>query len=259
MDDMTQKWFSYETTHPDADMNLFCFPHAGAGPGVYAYWGRILTERFNFYPVHYPLRERRKEEPLPGSIQELADSLAEENSGLFMEKPFAFYGHCMGGILAYETARSLERLYGVKPVLTVVSSSAAPDCPVGQQIDEQMDIGELAKIFADMQYIQKDMAKDDMYVKYFIPVLKADYLLQQKYILKGRKKLGSPITVMFGDSDKQMIRDNLLKWENFSSEDVSFLPVSGGHFFINKENAAGLLETIQQKILEKLEERKQKQ
>lgn len=259
MNDMTKKWFSYETVHPDADINLFCFPHAGAGPGVYAYWGRTLSERFNFYPVHYPMRERRKNEPLPGSIQELAASLVEENCRLFLEKPFAFYGHCMGGVTAYETVRALERLYGIKPVLTVVSSSAAPDCPVGQQIDEQMDIGELAEIFADMQYIQKDMAKDDMYVKYFIPVLKADYLLQQKYILKGRKKLGSPITVMFGDSDKQMTRDNLLKWKNFSSEDVSFMPVSGGHFFIDKDNASSMLGTIQQQILGKFEEGKLKQ
>lgn len=252
MNNVEEKWFSYVTEHPDAKINLFCFPHAGSGPGVYAYWGRLLSNKFNFYPIHYPMRERRKSEPLPDSIQELAYLLAKDNKELFLEKPFAFYGHCMGGIIAYETAKSLETVYGIGPALTVISSSVAPDCPIEHQIDEKMDIKKMAEIFADMHYISKDLIEDDMYVKYFIPVLKADYLLQQKYIVTEIKQLNSPIFVMYGDSDEQIAREKLLRWQRFSTVKVSYRPIPGGHFFVNKDNASAILETVQNKILESI-------
>jgi len=251
LENSAEKWFSYATERKDAKTNLFCFPHAGAGPGVYALWGRIFSSDLSFYPVHYPLRERRKMESLPDSIQELAYSLARDNKKLFVDKPFALYGHCMGAIIAYEVAKAVEELYGVEPVLTIASSSAPPNCTLEQQIDNTMDIKQLAKFFADMHYIDAALIGDEMYVKYFIPVLKADYLLQQKYTNARFKRLDSPILVLYGENDTQLEMEKLVKWESFTSESVSYEAISGGHFFINKDNMSDIIQMLEKRILKR--------
>jgi len=240
------------TEHEEAKVNLICFPHAGAGPGVYALWGRFLSNDLSFYPVHYPMREKRKLESLPDTIQELARTFVQDNEQLWVEKPFAIYGHCMGSIIAYEVAKAVKELYNVRPILVIVSSSLAPNCTIEQQIDETMNVKQIAKFFAELNYMDDSLIEDEMYANYFLPVLKADYLLQQKYVDVYFKKLDCPLLVLYGENDIQIDKNKLSDWKQFSSSEVLFESIEGGHFFVNKENIIKFLPMLQEKILKKL-------
>jgi surfactin synthase thioesterase subunit len=238
------KWFLYATENAGAKTNFICFPHAGAGPGVYAMWGKIISKNFNFYPIHYPMREKRPSEPLPDTIQDLAYAIASENSDLFSQRPFVLYGHCVGGIIAYETAKVIKELYFVEPLLLVASSSLSPDCQLPEIIDESMDIRKVAETFAEMGYVSKDLIGNEMLLNYFLPVLKADYLLQQKYIDHDYEQLGCPILVMYGEGDRQLDADLMKKWEAYTTSGITCKGFPGSHFFADKVTLPGILQMI---------------
>ncbi|MET9972556.1 thioesterase domain-containing protein, partial [Streptomyces sp. NPDC006356] len=84
-------WF--RQFHPEAGQRpaLVCFPHAG---GAAAYWYPLsasLRGRADVLSVQYPGRQDRRREPLPASIDDLADAIVDAWVPP-VQPPFAFFG-----------------------------------------------------------------------------------------------------------------------------------------------------------------------
>ncbi|WP_157845398.1 thioesterase II family protein [Kitasatospora phosalacinea] len=88
-------------------LRLLCFPHAGAGAGVFQPWGRLCPDRTELWAVRYPGREDRLAEPFATDLAELADHAAGAAATL-TDVPLVLFGHSMGAVLAYEVALRLE-------------------------------------------------------------------------------------------------------------------------------------------------------
>src|SRR5439155_1250300 len=74
-------------------------------------------------------RQERRREPLPASIGELADQLFQALAGpdsAVGRTPFAFFGHSMGAVVAFEVARRLARASLPGPVWLFASGRRAP-------------------------------------------------------------------------------------------------------------------------------------
>ncbi len=101
---------------------LFCFPYAGGGAAAYAGWREALPQ-LDVLPVKLPGREGRFREPpikrIDALVERLSDALLP-----FFDTPFAFFGHSMGAIIAFELARRVERA-GKSPVRVFVSGRFA--------------------------------------------------------------------------------------------------------------------------------------
>ncbi len=118
-------WISTPAHRPDARMRLFCFPYAGGGTSAYNPWAKSLPDEIALYSIRLPGRESRlREAPhvrMAPLVQDLADALSP-----YLDLPFAFFGHSMGGLVTFELARQLRRQHAPQPLHLFVSSHRAP-------------------------------------------------------------------------------------------------------------------------------------
>src|SRR5262245_63225231 len=112
---VTERWLAYVSPRPAASVRLFCFPYAGGGASVFRGWADCLPGAVEVCPVQMPGRETRFREPaftrLPPLVEALAASLRPH-----LDRPFAFFGHSLGALVAFELARRLRRDRGPEPI-----------------------------------------------------------------------------------------------------------------------------------------------
>src|SRR5262249_12733736 len=73
-----------------------------------------------------PGRLARIDENPVSDIDEFVDKLVFEMKGM-LDRPFAFFGHCLGGLTMYETARRLIHSTTYRPCHLLVSGARRPD------------------------------------------------------------------------------------------------------------------------------------
>src|SRR6266545_2952434 len=117
------RWFLREPS-PEGAARLFCLPYSGCGATMYRNWPRFLGD-IEICRVQPPGRENRTREAAYETYEQLADDLAEVLLP-YLDRPFAFFGHCGSALPGYETTvRLLQRGYPM-PLRLFVSSQAAP-------------------------------------------------------------------------------------------------------------------------------------
>lgn len=240
------EWIAYTTQNQNSKVNMLCFPHAGASANIFASWGEYLPEDFSLYPILYPMRENHMDESMPKSINELAYNLVYNNPQLF-DASFVLYGHCMGALIAYEVALKAKELYNKTPNLIVVSGAYAPDEWTGDSLDDTLTDFQCAERFAQLNLIPMELAQNEDYVSFFIPVLRADFNLQQTYVPSIIEKIPCKILLPYGDDDTTFDSKSLTSWSRFGKNTES-KEFHGGHFFMNK-NKSDLLNWIYKNTL----------
>jgi surfactin synthase thioesterase subunit len=97
-------WLALRRPNLRTRVRLFCLPYAGGSETIFRTWQQNLPETIEVLPIQLPGRGARMKEPpltrLPPLVQALSRSLRPE-----MNLPFAFFGHSMGGMIAFELAR----------------------------------------------------------------------------------------------------------------------------------------------------------
>ncbi|MEM1395094.1 MAG: thioesterase domain-containing protein, partial [Cyanobacteria bacterium P01_H01_bin.150] len=100
---------------PQASLRLFCFPYAGGSSLVFRTWAASLPKNIEICPVELPGRGMQMKSPpftrMEALVNEIASILLP-----YLDKPFAFFGHSMGGMVSFELARHLRKEYGKEPV-----------------------------------------------------------------------------------------------------------------------------------------------
>lgn len=96
-------WLVEQKQNSDA-MTLICFPHAGGSASQYHAWQELLGTKLRVAAVQLPGRGGRYREAhvrsLGAAAEEVVAVLAMRES-----RPFALFGHSLGGLLAFEVAR----------------------------------------------------------------------------------------------------------------------------------------------------------
>ncbi|CAK9111706.1 S-acyl fatty acid synthase thioesterase, partial [Durusdinium trenchii] len=88
-------------------VRLVCFPHSGGGPSAFSAWPEVFEDALvEVVTISAPGRERRVEIPSLTDMDTLVGRICEalEVSGLVDGVPYAFFGHSLGALVAYETA-----------------------------------------------------------------------------------------------------------------------------------------------------------
>jgi medium-chain acyl-[acyl-carrier-protein] hydrolase len=107
---ITDTWITRSTPKPNAPLRLFCFPYAGGGSVLFHHWGAKLPADIEICAIKLPGRENRLSEPPFVRVAPLVQALVE---GLmpYLDRPFAFFGHSLGGLVSFELAHELLRPY----------------------------------------------------------------------------------------------------------------------------------------------------
>lgn len=242
---MNSSWIAYTKETTESQRKILMFPHSGAGASVFAPWGKLFQrEGFSYYPIQYPMRETRKQESMPRDLVSLAQDIVEALPEIFQKDSYLLYGRCMGSLVAYEVARYAWEKYQTTPGLFIAVSAYAPCDAMLPVFPQEASQEELAKCFAEKHFITEENLKDQMFLNFYLPVLKADYIMQANYKPKNSFKLSCPIICLYGKQDEFIEWKHLKNWQQYSSQKVTCVGFEGKHFFENKK----VMEEICRKI-----------
>jgi len=152
-------------------LRLICFPHAGASAPIFRNWSEVLGEAIDLCGVQLPGRGMRLREPPVRSMGELARALATAVSQQG-NAPFAFFGHSMGGLLAFEVTRELRRRRAPAPRLLFVSSIPAPQVPTDQPRIHQLPKEDLLKRLSGLDGTPKELIEHPELMDSWLPTFR---------------------------------------------------------------------------------------
>ena len=154
---------------------MVCFPHAGTGMAGFAPWRGRLPD-LDVILVQFPGRDGRRREPNCETAQEaatgVAAALAETDLG-----PLVLFGHSMGALVAFETARRLQAK-GRPPAALVISGRRGPTLPeplppIGHLPDSEF----LDQVRQRYGGIPESIVREAELMALLLPTLRADIRL----------------------------------------------------------------------------------
>jgi medium-chain acyl-[acyl-carrier-protein] hydrolase len=224
---------------PEARFHLYCFPHAGGGATLFYPWSRSVPSWLQVLPIHLPGRESRHAEPTFTDLDQLVADL-EVNLSPILRPPFAFFGHSLGALIAFELARRLS----VPPDRLFVSSSRAPQLPRrGSPLSQLPDAEFLTAMQERYQALPAVVLADREVLTHFLAILRADFTLFDAYQYRPGQPLPSPITVYGGEEDREVSAESLAGWSEQTTSAFRLRMFNGDHFYL-KTRQAELLEAI---------------
>jgi surfactin synthase thioesterase subunit len=234
------RWFGDGVRRVKAQLRLLCFPHAGGNETVFRDWQDAMPTGVQVRALALPDRLGRvAAAPLAG-MDDLLDALVEATIPL-LDRPCAFYGHSLGGLVAFELARRLRRRGLPAPVHLFVGAVVAPrNLAAHRKVREaterlaRLDLeglgGTPAAVLADREFAA--LAE---------PAVRADAKVIASYAYRSEKALDLPITTFGGTTDSWISPEDLAGWERETSGPFTRHTLPGGHFFLQEPDASTLL------------------
>ncbi|AHH99513.1 thioesterase II family protein [Kutzneria albida] len=221
---------------------LICFPYAGAGAAGFADWPQWLPADVELIAVQLPGREDRiREKPLT-TMSALVRTVALALRP-YLQGQFAFFGHSVGAVMAYELARALRDKRGVQPAHLLLSGHVAPDHPVSLKRLHDLPEPEFREALRELGGTAGSVVDDENLMGLLLPALRADFTLGETYRYAPGEPLSAPITVFGGDRDERAPLDGLAAWRRHTTGPFAEHVFAGGHFYLN-ESGAELAEAI---------------
>jgi surfactin synthase thioesterase subunit len=228
----------YQPPAPDR-IRLVCFPHAGGSASFYAPMSRALRGETDVLAVQYPGRQDRRREPLLGDIGTLADRTAEAVLPWHESGPVAFFGHSMGAIVAFETARRLERRTGKGPLVIFASGRRAPGHAVTETVHQRDDNGLIAEL-RQLSGTDSTLFDDEELLMSVLPAIRSDYRAIETYRAEPGAKVGCPVVALVGDRDPRVSVADTARWAEHTTGAFSRQVFPGGHFYLSDQAPAVL-------------------
>ena len=250
---LSNTWIVRPRPKPDARLRLFCFPYAGAGPAVYRSWADELPAEVEVCSILLPGREARLREKPYVSMQPLVEGLLQGLGGL-LEGGYAFYGHSLGALIAFELARALRRQGRPLPVHLFLSSRRAPHLP-----DERAPLHNLpdalfvAAVQRRYQGIPPVILQDAELLALFLPTLKADFAVLETYRYETDSSVFEmPFSLYGGATDPTTPPEALEAWRGYTSGKFSVETYPGDHFFLQNNERSSSRALLLQAIAREL-------
>jgi medium-chain acyl-[acyl-carrier-protein] hydrolase len=230
-------WIARPRPAGGAVLRLFCFPYAGGTSVAYRGWSARLPPSIDVCPVQLPGRGARFRER---AFDRLPDLLAAAMEGLrpHPDRPFAFFGHSMGALVAFELARDLRRRGGPMPIALFVSAHEAPHRPSPLPPVTHLSDDELvAEMRRRYDGIPEEVLAEPELLELLLPILRADVSVLESYEHVREAPLPCAVSCFSGSDDRHLTDDDLDGWREHTSEPFRLRVLPGGHFFINEEQS----------------------
>jgi surfactin synthase thioesterase subunit len=238
-------WFRNHRTNYNARLRLFCFPYAGGSALIYKDWQAFFPPDLQVISVELPGRGDRVRETPFVSLPDLIEVLASEMLPL-LDRPFAFFGHSMGAVIAFELARRL-RPRGLDPTALFVSGRQAPQIPHKDKATYGLPDKELIEELRRLEGTPKEVLENAELVELLLPLLRADFQLVQTYEYFNQPPLSCPIRAYGGIQDLEVDREVLLPWNAETTASFRLRMLPGDHFFL-RTSQARLLELLSSEL-----------
>lgn len=220
-------------------MRLFCFPYAGGSSASFQSWPDLLPEWIDVRPVQLPGRWARFQERPLRRIEDVVSGLGPVLAST-LDMPFAFFGHSMGSVLAYETARYLRRERQPLPSHLFVSGRRGPHLPQEDLLPQDASDETFVEHLQTLGGTPPEVLNKPELLALLLPILRADFDMCRAYRWLPERPLPCPITVCVGEHDEEGQDAYARAWQDHTTRDLEVFKFCGGHFFVHTSAAAVL-------------------
>ena len=229
MMERTQSFFLKEPNSNDK-IRIFCFPYAGGGASAYRNWGTYLPNYVGVYPIQIPGRENRITEKALTDMCKLTDKIVSAIHP-YLDTPYLVFGHSLGAKISYEVCNELREKQDNAPCHLIVSGSRAPHIPEPEPLHHLQDVDfiEAMKRYSGMS---KECLENRDLLNLFLPIFRADFILDETYCFTKYEKFDFPITALYGDQDQDSEIDTVEAWSEYTNTSFNKKVFHGEHFFI---------------------------
>ncbi|MGW7302667.1 thioesterase II family protein [Streptomyces sp. NPDC054829] len=229
---MNNPWFGRWTPREQVSFRLFCLPYAGGAAAAYREWHALAPPHIQVCPLELPGRGSRFSEPPVSRLRPLVDGLAGAVEP-YLGRPYAIFGHSMGGLLAFELTRTLRRRGRPLPAHLFVSGRSAPDAPQEFPPLEGAPDERVRERLRELGGTPQEVLDDPELMDLVLPVLRADFSVLESYEYQEEPPLPVPLTVLGGTADTLVTPARLPGWRRQTSAGSRLRMLTGGHFFLH--------------------------
>lgn len=226
---------------------LFIFPHAGGAPQYYVPFAKTFTTDIKRTAVQYP-GQRGKQDfasftSLPALADEVVTMVAPDKEGGVHGPPMVFFGHSMGGLLAFEVARRFEA--AGRPIAALFVSACAAPGKVGYDDIPETDDGLLAAV-STMTGASPEFMQNPEFAAAILPTLRGLKAIAN-YDCPPEVTLSCPIHAFYGDDDEIATAAKVAPWAERTTAGFTAREFKGHHFYVN-DHLNDLVPDVEQKI-----------
>lgn len=230
-----ERWFRSFSSRAEARTRLFCFPHAGGGPGLFRNWGNALPGSTEVLGATLPGHDERMMEKSfcewPALLDALCDAIAP-----CLSEPFAFFGHSFGARLAFELTRRLEARNGPLPTLLMVSACRCPHIACPQPLIHDLPEAQFYERVREFCGAPAGVFENRKLTRLFEPALRADVKLCESWPATGGT-IRTPIAALSGAQDPIDPPESMHEWGRYTESPFVFRRFAGDHFFLRRNEA----------------------
>jgi medium-chain acyl-[acyl-carrier-protein] hydrolase len=246
-------WIVCPQPKRQARLRLFCIPYAGGGASVFRAWAAHFPQEVEVCAIQLPGRENRLRETPFTSMQEIVQALTRAIRSYLRPLPFAFFGHSMGGLIAFELARYLCIHTDFNPAFLFVSGCRAPQLPNPHPLVYNLPPAEFLKRIREFQGTPEAVLQNAELMQLLVPLLQADLTVFETYTYMPGSRLDCPISAFGGLEDSEVSYEELKAWDDQTSQAFHLRMFPGNHFFLQNARLA-LLHAISQDLMKYLRE-----
>jgi medium-chain acyl-[acyl-carrier-protein] hydrolase len=210
-------------------------------------WASRLPDVIEVVAIEFAGRGTRRAEPLLRDLRQAAASLASAIAALD-DRPFAFFGHSMGAMLAYELARQL-RGSGREPVYAFLSACPAPHRLAERRGLHRLPDHALLVEIARRNGIPEAVLAEPELMALLLPIIRADLQMFETYDVETREPLRCDVLALCGDADATVAEEEMRDWTAYAGAAFRLERFPGDHFFIKSAEAL-VLASVARRLLE---------
>lgn len=220
-------------------MTLYCFAFAGGSASAFMPWQADLGPNIDVCAIQLPGRGMRMLEPawtsLPAVVDAVVDAIVQDNPG-----KFAFFGHSLGTVIAFEVTRSLAQRGIALPFHLFMSGAAAPPCHNKHREMHKLPDAEFIEKLGNYNGTPPEILEHKELMALLLPMIRADFQLVETYEYQAQARLTMPITSIQGRDDPYVTVEASDAWAQETTEAFAAHWFDGDHFYLIPQRAAVL-------------------
>lgn len=217
---------------PGGGVRVYCFAHAGGDPRSFLAWQPLIGDAATLVAVGRPGRGRLSELPAPAGVAEFAEAaaraIARDGAG-----PAVLFGHSLGALTAFETARALAPTGRVR-ALVASGCNAPPLLPTPRvRAAARLEGRAFAEAVGFFGGLPPEILDNDDLLALLLPAVQADFRMVAGYAYRPAPPLECALTLVNGRDDAHVGAEGLAPWRAQCAGPTEEHWCEGGHFYFD--------------------------